>query len=71
VNLTMNIEALQIGMGAGWYLNEQGRESTGLAMGLGKRACLSEKRCGMISFLGGLSEGGGKAAAVGFTFILK
>ncbi len=66
----LNVKSAQIGVGGGWYRDQNGNGSSGIAVGLGKRFCLSKESCGIMNFSAGMNEGGGVGLNFGFTWKL-
>jgi hypothetical protein len=64
------VKDLQIGVGGGFYEDQYGNSQSGVAVGFGKRLCVSDKSCGIINFSAGINEGGGQGLNVGFTWKL-
>ena len=68
ISFDQNVTELQYGFGGGWYENDLGHNSSGLAFGMGQRICFDDGDCGIINATIGKEEGGGTGFSFGITF---
>lgn len=67
MNFSPVIQPWQFGIGAGWYEDKNGYDNSAIAIGIGKRTCISGN-CGIANFAGTYEEGGGKGIGAGMVW---